>query len=80
VNYDDPTPHAQDCIEAVLGGPSTAALFAEDTGYTVDEVYAVALATAILGFDPSGGAYATGYDLLYSVQEAVAAYHNRTAA
>jgi hypothetical protein len=77
---DDIADYAPDCIDAILGGPTIAAAFAEDVGYTVDEVYTVALAAAMLGYNPRLGAYATGYDLLYDVQQAIAAYHNRTAA
>jgi hypothetical protein len=76
---DDIADYAPDCIDAILSGPAIAAAFAEDVGYTVDEVYTVALAAAMLGYNPRLGAYATGYDLLYDVQEAIAAHH-RTAA
>jgi len=77
---DDISDYATDCIDAILSGPAIAAAFAEDVGYTVDEVYTVALAAAMLGYNPRLGAYATGWDLLHSVQEAIAAHHGRTAA
>lgn len=69
---DDLTDYAEDCIDAVLGGPAIAAAFADDIGYTADEVYTLALAAACLGFNPKLGAYATGHDLLYDVEQAVA--------
>lgn len=70
---DDPTPHAQDCIDAVLDSTDAAGRLADDIGYTPDEVYATALAAAILGFNETGGSRASGWDLLYEVETAVAA-------
>lgn len=70
---------AAECIAAVVAGPVAVVELVDESGYTTDEVYATAKEAAEAGFNAAGGAYASGYDVLYDVEQAIKARTARLA-